>query len=172
MERIKGTVSGVIYENDETGYRVCDVEGENGDYFTVTGQMPPLYTGEIIEAEGTWNEHPSYGPQFKAVSIVLSLPSDTEGIRAFLASGLIPGIGPALASNIVKKFGPATNQTVELFPERLADVSGITPKKARAIQEAFEKHRESSDTVMFFSKFGVGTRLAMEMYRRYGESEV
>ncbi|MBO4363999.1 MAG: ATP-dependent RecD-like DNA helicase [Clostridia bacterium] len=172
MEKIRGTVSGVIYENDDTGYRVCDVEGDNGEFFTVTGQMPPLYTGEIIEAEGTWSEHPSYGPQFKAVSIVLSLPSDTEGIRAFLASGLIPGIGPVLASKIVKKFGPATFQTVELFPERLAEVPGITAKKARAIQEAFEKHRESSDTVMFFSKFGVGTRLAMEMYRRYGESAV
>ncbi|MBO4262048.1 MAG: ATP-dependent RecD-like DNA helicase [Clostridia bacterium] len=169
MEKLRGTVSGIIFQNDETGYRVVDVESDEGTYETVTGIMPPLFSGEIIEAEGEWNEHSNYGRQFKASAVTLSLPSTTEGMRAFLASGLIPGIGPGLASRIVGTFGSDTFDVISERPEALERIQGITLKKVRKIKQAFDAHRESSDTVMFFAGFGVGTGVAMEAYRRFGD---
>ncbi len=169
METLRGTVSGIIFQNEETGYRVVDVESEEGTYETVTGIMPPIFSGEIIEAEGEWNEHSNYGRQFKASSVTLRLPSSSEGMRAFLASGLIPGIGPGLASRIVGTFGSDTFDVISERPEALERVQGITLKKVRKIKQAFDAHRESSDTVMFFAGFGVGTGVAMEAYRRFGD---
>ena len=172
METIRGTVSGIIYQNDENGYRVVDVETDDGLYETVTGVMPPLFKGEIIEATGEWTSHANYGDQFKAASVTLRLPSTKEGMRAFLSSGLIPSIGPALASRIVKEFGEETFDVISENPEALERVKGITLGKVRMIKNAFDLHRASSETVMFFSGFGVGTGVAMEAYRMFGDGIV
>ena len=169
MEKLRGIVNGIIFQNDESGYRVVDVESDEGTYETVTGVMPPLFSGEIIEAEGEWTDHANYGRQFKASSVVITLPSTEEGMRAFLASGLIPGIGPGLASKIVNTFGKDTFDIIAERPEALERVQGITLKKVRKIKQAFDAHRESSSTVMFFAGFGVGTGVAMEAYRRFGD---
>lgn len=172
METVVGTISGIIFENDETGYRVLDVETEDGDYLTVTGTMPSVYAGEVIKCQGEFSEHPDYGPQFKAVSLSLSLPVEKDAIRAFLASGMISGVGPGIASAIVSKFGRDTLNIIQLFPERLAEVKGITPRKAAAIASAFEKHKESSDTLVFLAGFGISTNVALNLYRSFGDETV
>ena len=172
METVVGTISGIIFENDETGYRVLDVETEDGGYVTVTGTMPEVYAGEVITCTGEFSEHPDYGPQFKAVSLSLSLPVEKDGIRAFLASGIIPGVGPGTASRIVSKFGRDTLNIIQLFPERLSEVKGITPQKASTIAAAFEKHRESGDTLVFLAGFGVGTNVALNLYKAFGDETI
>lgn len=169
MDTLNGIVEGIIYENEQNGYRIIEIESRDGTLETVTGIMPPIFRGEIIEAEGTWVEHSTYGKQFKATSVMLHLPSSVDGIRSFLASGLIPGVGPALASKIVKEFGDETFNVIAEDYEKIARVPGVTMRKAVKIKEAFEKHRESSGTVMFFAGFGVKTGVAMEAYRRFGE---
>ena len=172
METIVGTISGIIFENDETGYRVLDVETRDGEYLTVTGTMPEVYAGEIITCHGEFSEHPEYGPQFKAASLSLSLPEEKSGIRAFLASGILPGVGPGIAGKIVSKFGRDTLNIIQLFPERLSEVKGITPQKAAAIAAAFERHKESSDTLVFLAGFGIGTGVAMNLYRSFGDDTI
>lgn len=171
MERIEGVVEEIIYDNEENGYKVCCVK--TGDTETVVkGILPFLNVGESIVAEGSWETHSVYGLQFSVKNYEKQLPSDLAGIKAFLASGLIQGIGPGLAGLIVDRFGADTFQVILFEPERLKSVRGITEKKVAKICEAFKTHKESSEAVMFFSRFGVGTALALKVYRMYGADTV
>ncbi len=171
MEKIKGVVEEIIFDNDDNGYKVCAVD--TGDEVAVVrGVMPFLNVGEYIVAEGAWETHNIYGLQFSVKSFDKQLPSDVQGIKAFLASGLIEGIGPGLAGAIVDKFGQDTFNIIMFQPERLIAVRGITQKKVAKISEAFIKHKESSEAVMFFARFGVGTSAALKVYRMYGADTI
>lgn len=171
MEKIKGVVEEIIYDNDENGYKVCSIDTGETE-IVARGVMPFLNVGEYILAEGSWETHSIYGLQFSVKSFEKQLPSDIAGIKAFLASGLIEGVGPGLAGLIVDKFGGDTFNVIMFQPELLQTVRGITAKKVAKISEAFKQHKESSETVMFFSRFGVGTALALKVYRMYGADAV
>ena len=171
MEKIKGIVEEIIFDNDDNGYKVCVVDtGE--DEAVVRGVMPFLNVGEYIAAEGSWETHSIYGLQFSVSSFEKQLPSETQDIKAFLASGLIEGIGPGLAGLIVDKFGQDTFNVIMFQPELLQTVRGITSRKVAKISEAFKQHKESSETVMFFARFGVGTAAALKVYRAFGARAV
>lgn len=171
MEKIKGVVEEIIFDNDENGYKVCSVDTGESEA-VVRGIMPFLNVGEYIIAEGTWETHSLYGLQFNVKSFDKQLPSEISDIKAFLASGLIDGIGPGLAGSIVDKFGGDTFNVIMFQPELLQTVRGITAKKVAKINDAFKKHKESSETVMFFARYGVGTSLALKVYRMYGADAV
>ncbi len=171
MERIKGVVEEIIFDNDDNGYKVLVVD-TGTEEAVVRGIMPFLNVGEYIVAEGTWETHNIYGLQFSVKSFDKQLPSDVQGIKSFLASGLIEGIGPGLAGAIVDKFGQDTFNIIMFQPELLTSVRGITAKKVQKISEAFIKHKESSEAVMFFARFGVGTAAALKVYRVYGADTI
>lgn len=165
---IKGNIVDIIYDNPETGYRILAVATEN-DVVTVRGTMATVFVGAEITATGTWTVHPMYGEQLQARDVAIEMPTSKGGIRAFLQSGLIPGIGPETAKKIVKKFGDETMDVIENDPIRLAEISGLSERKIRAICDAVAEHKGSSQTIMFFSQLGVGSSLALKAYRIYGK---
>ncbi len=171
MAQLKGEIAEVIFDNPETGYRVYSVDTEQGDV-TIRGELPALCIGEIIDAEGEWQNHAMYGEQFKVKDIRVSLPNDVQAMRAFLCSGLFPGLGPATALKIVKKFGKDTFDILEYDPMRLAEINGISPTKAKFFSDEFVKHRASSEAISFFAKYGVSTMLALRAYKAYGKNTV
>ena len=125
----EGYINKVIFQSDETAYAVFSVETPEGDDVFV-GTIPGIAEGMYIQAEGEYIHHPQYDIQFKCTSAELSMPDDTEGIKRFLVSGVIKGVKEVLATRIIQKFGKDTLKIMEEQPERLAEVKGITEKKA------------------------------------------
>jgi len=168
MAEISGSVIEIIYENQDTDYTICVIESSEG-IATVTGAMPTLYLGVTLTAYGTWVSHPNYGEQFKADRVSVSMPSSIDGMRDFLSSGLISGVGDSTAQNIIKVFGIDTFNIIENSPGRLKEVKGITTKKVNAIIEAYSKYKDSTDTLQFLSRYGIGTSMAMKTYKVFGK---
>ena len=134
---IQGTVSALLFRNEENGYTVLRMDCPDKGEITVVGCMPGVAPGESLELEGTWGRHASYGEQFKADVVVRHMPVGEKAIYEYLASGAVKGIRMGLAIKIMAKFGGDALAVIEHEPERLAEITGITPKKARSIGEAF-----------------------------------
>lgn len=164
---IEGTVEKVIFHNDENGYSVCSVLTDNGEEVTVVGVMHGITAGELIRVAGKWGNHPTFGKQFEASYYERDLPSTEHDICKYLGSGVIKGMGPALARRIVMTFGEETFQVLEHNPEWLADIPGISAKKAKQFGEAFQQQFGMRTVMMFCSSF-VGTALSVKIYKRWG----
>ena len=164
---ITGVIVEIVFQNDENGYTVAWLENDQ-DEFVVVGIMPEISEGVKYTMEGDFTEHKIYGPQFSVSSYREELPEDPEEIERFLSSGILKGIGPATAKQIVKRFGIKTLEIIEKQPERLQEISGIGPKKAATIGEAYKGHREYAKTAMFLQKFGVKPKAAMKIYKVLG----
>ena len=134
---ISGTVSSVIYQNEETGYTVLRLDTGAEGLVTVVGCLPYASPGETLELEGGWTSHPTHGQQFKVEQAVRRLPETTAAIYEYLAFGGIKGIGPVTARLIVERFGVETLDVIEQTPERLSELRGISAKKAQEIGRAF-----------------------------------
>lgn len=169
--KIKGIVTEIIFENEESGFKICELETAD-EIVTVKGTLPFVQVGETVVLEGSWVTHDVYGDQFSAVSFEKEFPQDPDDMEAFLSSGLIEGVGNATAHLIVSAFGAETYETILKHPEKLAELKGITHNKAMRIGTAFQEHFRMSDIVMFFSKYEAGTRLAVKAYQKYGENAV
>lgn len=167
MEEKQGTITEIIFHNEENGYTIAVMETED-EYFTVVGCLPSCGKGSSYKLRGTFKIHPTYGEQFAFNEFEEMLPTGRAGIEGFLASGVIKGIGPKMAAAIVNKFGEETLEIMEREPERLAQVSGIGPKKADSIAESFATHREFANVSMFFQQFGVSADYALKLYKIYG----
>ena len=140
LEKLKGTVEAISFQNDENGYRVLEIS-VRGEPVTVVGTFPPVFEGEEIEVEGSWTVHSTYGRQFSAVNIQQTLPSDAAGMLRYLSSGVIKGIREATAVKIIEAFGSEAFEVIEKDPARLASIHGISKEKARKIQQSFiEQH--------------------------------
>ncbi len=174
MEDVKivGIVAEIIYQNSENGYTVCEIDSEDEGIFTATGYMPYLSVGETIALFGLWTEHPDYGEQFKASRYESLLPTDSEAILKYLSSGIITGIGMATAKNIVAHFGDDTFEVMLKNPERLAEIRGISPKKAVKIGEAFLELQSMQGTVMYLQQFNIGASVAMRVQKMFGQTAV
>ncbi|MBQ6735309.1 MAG: ATP-dependent RecD-like DNA helicase [Lachnospiraceae bacterium] len=168
MESIKGYVKSVVFRNADNGYTVLTISVD-GEEETVVGTLPAVDAGDIIEAEGLRSSHPVYGEQFRASSYRVILPDGAVQIERYLASGAVKGIGEALASRIVKRFGDDTFRVMEDEPERLAEVKGISLRKAREIALAMEEKREARDAMVFLQGYGIGGVLATRILKRYGD---
>lgn len=164
----EGYIEKIIYKNDENGYAVFSVEGEDGEEIFV-GNLFGIGEGLYIIAEGEYVNHPQYDIQFKFTSCEIKLPEDTAGIERYLASGIIKGIGEVLAKKIVKKFKSDTLRIIEEEPERLAEISGISERKARAIAASYAEKRDFQEVVIFLSEYGISVNMAIKIYNEYGD---
>ncbi len=167
---IQGTVERVTYQNSDNGYSVCQISTDE-DEITAVGIMPYISAGESVKLTGKWESHPSYGPQFRVEAYEKELPADATAMYKYLASGAIKGVGESTAKKIVDMFGAETFDVIEHHPEYLSDVSGISPKKARAIHEEFaEQFGMRSLMVHFRDHFGPATIL--KIYKKWGSAAV
>ena len=165
---IKGMVEEVIYRNDDTNYTVILID-VNKEYITATGKFPVINEGEWVELNGKFVLNQKYGEQFAVDSVKLSPPNTLDGITRYLSSGLIPGVGPVTAMNIVNKFGEATLDIIHYNPDRLAECRNVSPKKAREIGQAYAEVHQMQNAVMIMQSYNISTNLAIKIYNQYGE---
>lgn len=166
-ETINGFVEKVVYRNAENGYTVVNISVE-GDDVVCTGYFSDITEGDQIVAEGSFVEHKQYGIQFTVASYEIKEPETSVAMEKYLGSGIIKGVGPALSAKIVKKFGDETFNIIEREPERLAEIKGITEKKAIEIGSQFEEKKEFRNAMIFLNQYGVSNALAMKIYKEYG----
>lgn len=169
QELIRGTVAAVLYQNQENGYSVIRFTTDQGVTITVVGTIPMCTPGEHLAVTGHWEEHTTHGPQFRAEFLERVMPSGAEAIETYLSSRAIKGIGPRTASRIVKLFGDQTFEIMEQHPERLAEVPGISPQKAKAIGQSFQKQFGMRKLLEFLLSNGLPGELAMPLYKAYGD---
>jgi exodeoxyribonuclease V alpha subunit len=169
MERLQGIVERLTYVSQD-GYTVLrlKVKGQ-ADLVTVVGHLPDLSPGESLKLEGHWISHAQYGRQFKAEHCEQVLPATIEGLKRYLGSGLIKGIGPVTATRIVQRFGLETLRTLEEEPRRLREVLGVGPKRAKLIACAWEEQKAIKEVMLFLQSHGVTTGLAVKIYKTYGD---
>ena len=165
-ETIEGYVDHIIYRNQENGYTVASLIVD-GEELTCVGTFQALSEGETICGKGRYTEHPSYGQQFSICSYETVVPQDAFAIERYLGSGAIKGIGAALAAKIVRKFGDDTLRIIEEEPERLAEVKGISERKAREIAEQVEEKADMRKAMMFLQKYGISQTLGVKIYQQY-----
>lgn len=167
MEQLEGYVDHIIYQNEENGYTVFDLDSDDL-LIGCVGNLPGIAEGEYVRAEGEYVIHPSHGRQFKVVSYEVQEPVEEEAVFRYLASGAIKGIGAALAERIVKKFGEDTFRIIEEEPECLAQVHGISLKKAQEIAVQMESKREMRQAMMYLQQYGIPYTLGVRLYNHYG----
>lgn len=167
MEQIQGIIEHIVYHNEENGYTVLSLMSQ-GDEIVCVGTMPVINEGEYIKAEGDYVEHSMYGQQFKISVFSVEAPEDIYSLERYLGSGAIKGIGPALANRIIKKFKEDSFRIIEEEPERLAEVKGISQRKAQEIYEQFHDKQDMRQAMMFLSKYGISTVYAVKIYNQYG----
>ncbi len=167
LETIKGYVEHIIYQNETNGYTVLAFVSE-GDKITCVGMFRGVDEGESLEMQGSFTEHALYGRQFKAEAFHSVQPEDIVGIERYLGSGAIKGVGAALASRIVKKFGTDTFRIMEQEPERLAEIKGISERIAREIGVQMEEKKDLRDAMIFLLRHGISGTLAAKVYETYG----
>ncbi|WP_130871022.1 SF1B family DNA helicase RecD2 [Intestinimonas massiliensis (ex Afouda et al. 2020)] len=166
---IEGTVSAVVYQNQENGYTVLRLDVGDGAAITVVGCMPGVAPGESISVQGAWMRHASYGEQFKAEAVERRLPAGTKAIFDYLSSGAVRGIGAATARRMVEEFGEDALRVLEEHPERLTQIKGITRKRALAIGESFRMQMGMRRLLEFLGEHEVPLQLAMPLYRKFGD---
>ena len=167
MDTVKGFIEHIIFRNAENGYTVLNlVDGE--DEITCVGIFQTADQGETIEAQGEYITHTVYGEQFKIERYKIVPPDDAAGIERYLGSGAVKGVGAALAARIVKKFGADTYRIIEEEPERLAEIKGISDRKAREIAAALYEKRDAREAMSFLQKYGISNTLAFRIYEAYG----
>ena len=167
MEQIQGLIEHIVYHNDDNGYTVMNLMCQ-GDEIVCVGNMPVISEGEYIKAEGEYVDHSTYGQQFKIVTFSVEMPEDVFSLERYLGSGAIKGVGPALAHRIVQKFKEDTFHIIEEEPERLAEIKGISQRKAQEIYEQFHDKQDMRQATMFLAKYGITSTYAIKIYNQYG----
>ncbi len=167
METISGYVEHIIFQNSTNGYTVLNLASE-GEEITCVGTCKGLSPGENIEAQGDYLDHPVYGTQFKISSYRTVTPGDSAGMERYLGSGAVKGVGAALAARIVKKFGDDTFRIIEEEPERLAEIKGISERKAREISMQMEEKKALREALVYLQQFGISNALAVKIFDTYG----
>ena len=172
LSEINGTVSAVIFRNDENGYGVVKLELDNGENTTAVGCLPYVAPGEMISAEGSWMTHAQHGRQFKIEQCSRMLPTSAEAIYEYLAGGTVRGIGPATAAMIVDRFGDKALDVLEMQPEKLAEIKGISSSKAKDISAGFKKQAGVRRLTEFLCSYGIQPIFALRMFKFYGNSAI
>lgn len=166
MEQVKGFVSHIIYRNTGNGYTVFVLNA--GEEVTCVGTFQALDEGELLELDGEYIEHAVYGSQFKVSGFRVAPPEDAAGMERYLGSGAVKGVGASLAARIVKRFGADTFRIIEEEPERLAEIKGISERKAMDIAAQMEQKRDMREAMVYLQKYGISNTLAVRIYETYG----
>ncbi|MCR5797026.1 MAG: ATP-dependent RecD-like DNA helicase [Eubacterium sp.] len=170
MEQRQGYVEHIIFRNTENGYTVFELacQDEDGEYLeTCVGNFPFINEGEYLLLWGNITYHPTYDDQFKVTKSEVKEPEDAVAMQRYLSSGVIKGIGAGLAKRIVDMFGDRTFEIIEKEPERLAEVKGISKRKATEVYEAFEEKKDTREAFIFLQKYGISNQLAAKIYDKY-----
>ncbi|MFE2130220.1 SF1B family DNA helicase RecD2 [Streptomyces amritsarensis] len=171
---VEGVLERITYANEESGYTVARVDTGRGggDLLTVVGSLLGAQPGESLRMEGRWGSHPQYGRQFTVENYRTVLPATVQGIRRYLGSGLIKGIGPKIADRIVEHFGTGTLDVIESEPKRLIEVPGLGPKRTKLIGAAWEEQKAIKEVMVFLQGVGVSTSIAVRIYKKYGDASI
>ena len=171
--RISGQIEHITFTNEETGFTIAKVRvAGRGDPVTVIGNLLAPVPGEVLDMDGEWTQHPRFGEQFKVDRFTTKVPATVHGIRKYLGSGLIKGLGPVMAGRIVDRFGQDTLEVIEHDRGRLAEVPGIGEKRIAMVADAWRAQREIRDVMLFLQSQGVGTGYAVKIFRHYGNRAV
>lgn len=167
METLNGSVDEIVFRSTETGFTVLDfISGE--DLICVVGSFPEVQVGEELELTGYFTTHPTYGYQFKAEVYTQKMPATANAIRKYLSSGVVKGIGPKIAERIVAHFGEDTLKVIEQQPQRLAEIKGITIKRAKELAEEFKQVFGVRSLMLFLSKYGVVPAQVVRIWKQWG----
>ncbi|MBQ7307520.1 MAG: ATP-dependent RecD-like DNA helicase [Clostridia bacterium] len=166
--KIKGCVSEIIYRNEDNNYSVFVLEQDDDALVAVVGKLPPFSVGQNLELEGEFVFNTKFGRQFSVEKVTFVQPTNTKGIYKYLCSGLIKGVGPVTAKNLVDYFKEDTLNIIELYPDRLTEVKGISKNKADQIAKTYNDIREMQNTIIFLQQFEVSTLMAVKIYEFYG----
>jgi exodeoxyribonuclease V alpha subunit len=171
---VEGVLERITYANEETGYTVARVDTGRGgaDLLTVVGSLLGAQPGESLRMEGRWGSHAQYGKQFTVENYTTVLPATIQGIRRYLGSGLIKGIGPRIAERIVEHFGTDTLDIIEQQPKKLIEVPGLGPKRTKLIGVAWEEQKAIKEVMLFLQGVGVSTSIAVRIYKKYGDASI
>lgn len=171
---VDGVLERITYANEDTGYTVARVDTGrgSGDLLTVVGSLLGAQPGESLRMEGRWGSHPQYGRQFTVENYRTVLPATIQGIRRYLGSGLIKGIGPKIADRIVEHFGTDTLDVIEGEPKRLVEVPGLGPKRTKLIGAAWEEQKAIKEVMVFLQGVGVSTSIAVRIYKKYADASI
>ncbi|MEC3994310.1 ATP-dependent RecD-like DNA helicase [Actinacidiphila sp. DG2A-62] len=171
---LEGVLERITYANEDNGYTVARVDTGrgSGDLLTVVGALLGAQVGESLRMHGRWGSHPQYGKQFTVENYTTVLPATVQGIRRYLGSGLIKGIGPRIAKRIVDHFGPGTLDVIESEPDRLVEVPGLGPKRTRLIAAAWQEQKAIKEVMVFLQGVGVSTSIAVRIYKNYGDASI
>jgi exodeoxyribonuclease V alpha subunit len=175
LETIEGTVERIVYSNEETHYTVAQLlpEGKGrAEPVTIVGNLASLNVGETVKAQGRWVTHKQHGRQFAVEKFETVLPRTVTGIRKYLASGLVKGIGETFADRIVEKFGDQTLLVIDEFSARLREIEGIGPERARRIKEAWTQQKSVRDIMIFLQGHGIGSAHAAKIFKKYGDRAI
>lgn len=166
MEKVKGYVDHIVFRNEDNGYTVLNLSNEDGE-LTCVGTFHYISEGEFIEISGEYITHKVYGNQFQVKSFEVQEPEDLMSIERYLGSGAVKGVGAALAARIVRRFKEETFRIIEEEPERLAEIKGISERKAREIGEQVEEKREMREAMIYLQRYGISLSLAVKIYDKY-----
>lgn len=178
LETVDGAVKSVVFRNDETGFTILHVVTEESRFrlgtreTTVLGTCAAVWEGEELHAEGVWVQDPVRGRQFKAKTIACVPPKSTEGIRRYLASGLIKGIGPVLANRIVDTFGANTLDVLDHHSGRLSEIDKVGPRKIEQIRKSWRDARGMREVMIFTQTYGISVAKTTKIYRKYGPDSI
>ncbi|MFD4664143.1 SF1B family DNA helicase RecD2 [Streptomyces halstedii] len=171
---LEGVLERITYANEENGYTVARVDTGrgSGDLLTVVGSLLGAQPGESLRMEGRWASHPQFGKQFQVDNYTTVLPATIQGIRRYLGSGLIKGIGPVMADRITTHFGVDTLDVIERHPERLVEVPRLGPKRTKMIAAAWEEQKAIKEVMVFLQSVGVSTSIAVRIYKKYEDASI
>ncbi len=172
MIELEGSIEQIIFYNQDNYYTVAKLKPRSGKTVTVVGNLPPLYPGEALLLKGEWVQHKDYGEQFQVAEWEKRVPVTLVGIERFLASGLIKGIGTVTAQKIIRKFGIESLEVIRNTPERLAEIPGISVKKALKVAASLEEHAAIQRIMVFLQGVGISPAYALKIYRVYGNEAI
>lgn len=174
LRELEAVLERITYANEETGYTIARVATDRTgpDLLTVVGPLLGAQIGESLRLTGRWTTHPKYGRQFEVRSYTTVLPATVQGIRRYLGSGLIKGIGPVMADRMVEHFGTDILRVIEEEPARLVEVYGLGPKRSKRIGEAWEEQKAIKEVMVFLQGHDVSTSLAVRIYKKYGDQSI
>ncbi|NLY60111.1 MAG: ATP-dependent RecD-like DNA helicase [Clostridiales bacterium] len=173
MAEVIGVIVEIIFRNEDNGFTVLDLVNEaDGTLVTAIGTIPFAVEGERVRITGEWSVHPDYGEQIKIEHYESAVPTSLDSLERYLASGLIKGVGPSTAKNLVEHFGLDTLDIIQFYPDRLTEVPGIGPKKAETIAASFYEQKEVREVMLFLQSHGISTNFAVKIYKIYGDQTI
>ena len=170
---LQGQIENITYSDEESGFTIAKVKVDgHRDRVTVVGNLMSPVQGVILKMKGEWANHPKYGKQFKVIDYKTAVPATVYGIKNYLGSGLIKGLGPVMAGRIVKKFGIKTLDIIENKIEKLIDVDGIGEKRIDRIKTAWDEHKDIRDVMLFLQTYEVSTGYGVKIFKQYGNRSI